>query len=150
MPVIQSLHNFRILCANGLFYRDGKVCEECFEKSLFQGVIHKCYKDSRLITACVAKMISRHWKNKTWKNLIDYYITASNFTKNKYIEAGIPESRILVKPNFVYPETKSINESVDKKLNKTVSSGSSTTLIESKTYENPQFLRMKDLMSKLG
>ena len=47
-------------------------------------------------------------------------------------------------------DTKSINESVATKLNKTVSTGSSTTLIESKTYENPQFLRMKDLMGKLG
>ena len=47
-------------------------------------------------------------------------------------------------------ETKSINESVATRLNKTVSTGSSTTLIESKTYENPQFLRMKDLMGKLG
>jgi hypothetical protein len=47
-------------------------------------------------------------------------------------------------------ETKSINESVGEKLNKTVTTGSSTTLIESKTYENPQFLRMKDLMGKIG
>ena len=47
-------------------------------------------------------------------------------------------------------ETKSINESVSNKINKTVTTGSSTTLIESKTYENPQFLRMKDLMGKLG
>jgi hypothetical protein len=47
-------------------------------------------------------------------------------------------------------DTKSINESVGAKLNKSVSTGSSTTLIESKTYENPQFLRMKDLMGKLG
>ena len=47
-------------------------------------------------------------------------------------------------------ETKSMNESVETKLTKQVTSGSSTTLIESKTYENPQFMRMKDLMSKLG
>ena len=47
-------------------------------------------------------------------------------------------------------DTKSINESVATRLNKSVSTGSSTTLIESKTYENPQFLRMKDLMGKLG
>jgi hypothetical protein len=47
-------------------------------------------------------------------------------------------------------ETKPMNESVETKLNKQVSTGSSTTLIESKTYENPQFMRMKDLMSKLG
>jgi hypothetical protein len=55
-----------------------------------------------------------------------------------------------IKDELTKVETKSINESVATKLNKTVSTGSSTTLIESKTYENPQFLRMKDLMGKLG
>ena len=46
-------------------------------------------------------------------------------------------------------ETKTVNESVEKTINNTMSSGSATTLIESKTYENPQFLRMKDLMTKI-
>ena len=55
-----------------------------------------------------------------------------------------------IKDELSKVETKSINESVGSKLNKTVTTGSSTTLIESKTYENPQFLRMKDLMGKLG
>jgi hypothetical protein len=55
-----------------------------------------------------------------------------------------------IKEELSKSETKSINESVEKKINNTVSSGSATTLIESKTYENPQFLRMRDLMSKIG
>ena len=55
-----------------------------------------------------------------------------------------------LKDELVKTESKPMNESVEVKLNKQVSSGSSTTLIESKTYENPQFLRMKDLMGKLG
>ena len=55
-----------------------------------------------------------------------------------------------IKDELSKVDTKSINESVGAKLNKSVSTGSSTTLIESKTYENPQFLRMKDLMGKLG
>ena len=55
-----------------------------------------------------------------------------------------------IKGELSKTETKSMNESVGTKLNKQVSTGSSTTLIESKTYENPQFMRMKDLMSKLG
>ena len=55
-----------------------------------------------------------------------------------------------IKDELTNVDTKSINESVGTRLNKTVSTGSSTTLIESKTYENPQFLRMKDLMGKLG
>jgi len=55
-----------------------------------------------------------------------------------------------IKGELSKPDTKSINESVETRLTKQVSSGSSSTLIESKTYENPQFMRMKDLMSKLG
>ena len=54
-----------------------------------------------------------------------------------------------IKDELSTTDSKSMNESVEVKLNKSVSSGSSTTLIESKTYENPQFLRMKDLMSKI-
>ena len=55
-----------------------------------------------------------------------------------------------IKDELSKTESTPINESVETKLNKGVSTGSSTTLIESKTYENPQFLRMKDLMSKIG
>ena len=66
---------------------------------------------------------------------------------------SLKESKNLyksIKDELGKVETKSINESVGTKINKTVSTGSSTTLIESKTYENPQFLRMKDLMGKIG
>ena len=66
---------------------------------------------------------------------------------------SLKESKSLyrsIKDELGKTETKSINESVEKKINNTVSSGSAVNLIESKTYENPQFLRMKDLMSKLG
>ena len=45
--------------------------------------------------------------------------------------------------------SKSINESVGK-IDKVVTTGSSATLMENKTYEAPQFLRIKDLMSKIG
>ena len=55
-----------------------------------------------------------------------------------------------IKDELSKPESAPMNESIETKLNKNVSTGSSTTLIESKTYENPQFLRMKDLMSKIG
>jgi hypothetical protein len=67
--------------------------------------------------------------------------------------ATLKESKQLyrsIKDQLSNPESKPINETVDRRINKTVSSGSSASLIESKTYENPQFLRMKDLMGKLG
>jgi hypothetical protein len=56
----------------------------------------------------------------------------------------------VVKEELTKTDTKSLNESVGNKLTKSVQSGSSTTLIESKTYENPQFMRIKDLITKIG
>jgi hypothetical protein len=65
---------------------------------------------------------------------------------------SLKESKQLyktVKDELSNTETKNISESVERQLNSAKTSGSSTTLIESKTYENPQFLRIKDLMNKL-
>lgn len=104
IPVIQSLHNFRLLCSNGLFYRNHMVCEECLNKTLWRGVYHRCYKNSRLITAAVVWMLEKHWKQRTWLDMVDFYIVASEFTRQKYIEGGIPPEKIAVKPNFVYPD----------------------------------------------
>jgi hypothetical protein len=66
---------------------------------------------------------------------------------------SIKESKGLykvIKEELTKTDTKSLNESVGNKLTKSVQSGSSTTLIESKTYENPQFMRIKDLITKIG
>ena len=65
---------------------------------------------------------------------------------------SLKESKQLyktIKDQLGHVDTKNINESVDKVVNNSMSSGSSQNLIESKTYENPQFLRIKDLMSKI-
>ncbi len=105
VPVVHSQHNFRLVCANGLFFRNNHVCEDCLEKSLWHGVIHRCYKNSRFITAMVAWLLNGHWKKGTWKKMVDYYITATEFSRQKLIQAGLAASKILVKPNFVdmYP-----------------------------------------------
>lgn len=101
IPVIQSLHNFRLLCSNALFYRNKKPCEDCLEKNLWQGVHHKCYRNSWLLTGFVASAIDGHWKKKTWTKKVAMYITAAEFTRQKYIQGGIPEEKIVVKPHFL-------------------------------------------------
>lgn len=103
VPVVQSQHNFRLKCANGLLYRQNKVCEECVKKSLWQGIYHGCYRDSRLLTAFIAGTLMDHWRKRTWHNAVDIYISASQFGKQKLIEMGLPGEKIAVKPNFVYP-----------------------------------------------
>jgi glycosyltransferase involved in cell wall biosynthesis len=104
VPVVQTLHNYRLFCAAAAFYRDGRVCEECLEKSRWQAVRHGCYRQSRSASAAVAAMLSFHHWYGTWKNLVNCYIALSEFSRAKFIEAGLPPEKIVVKPNFVLPD----------------------------------------------
>ncbi len=109
IPVVQTLHNFRIFCANGLLLRGEKICEECIPKGirlLANAIKYGCYKGSRIHTIPIALTEWWHWINKTWINKIDAYITLSEFSKKKFIEAGLPEEKIFVKPNFVLESPK--------------------------------------------
>ena len=79
IPVIQTLHNFRLLCPAATFYRNNKVCEECVSHSLWHGVYHGCYRDSRPTTAVVALTLAWHRQAGTWRELVDCYIALSEF-----------------------------------------------------------------------
>ncbi len=104
IPVVQTLHNYRLMCAAGVFYRDGHVCEECVEKSLWSGVRHGCYHDSKLATAVVAGMTAVHRGLHTWTRPTHFYIALCNFARKKFIDSGLPAERVFVKPNFVHPD----------------------------------------------
>ena len=105
VPVVQTLHNYRLLCANALFFREGKICEDCLGATApLAGVYHSCYRGSRTATGVVSAMNSVHHWMKTWSSMIDVYIALTEFARQKYIEGGIPEIKIRVKPNFVDPD----------------------------------------------
>lgn len=100
VPVVQTLHNFRLLCANAIFMRDGRVCEDCLSRSVpFAGVLHKCYRNSRTASAGVAAMVTLHRALGTWRNMVDVYIALSEFARNKFVAGGLPQHKIVVKPN---------------------------------------------------
>lgn len=101
IPVVQTLHNFRLLCPAATFFRDGEVCEECTDHSLWRGIYHGCYRDSRPTTAAVALMLTWHRLAGTWSELVDCYIALSDFSRNKFVAAGFPAEKVFVKPNFV-------------------------------------------------
>jgi glycosyltransferase involved in cell wall biosynthesis len=105
VPVVQTLQNFRLLCPNGLFLRQGKVCEDCLGKFIpYPGVIHGCYRDSKIASAGVATMLSVHRALGTWKNLVDRYIALTNYDRDKFIQGGIPAAKIAIKPNIIHPD----------------------------------------------
>src|ERR1039457_6875638 len=56
VPVIQTLHNYRLFCPAATFFREGKVCEDCLGKSPWQAVRHACYRQSRSASAALAGM----------------------------------------------------------------------------------------------
>ncbi len=104
VPVVQTLHNYRLLCPAGNFLRQGRVCEECVKHTLFRSVWHGCYKDSRRASATVALMLATQRALGTWKEKVDCYIARTNFAREKFIQGGLPADRIVVKPCFVHPD----------------------------------------------
>jgi glycosyltransferase involved in cell wall biosynthesis len=104
IPVVQTLHNFRLLCPAATFYRDGHVCEECSERSLWRGLFYGCYRESRTETAGVALALEAHRLLRTWTRMVDSYVTLTEFARRKFMAGGLPPARIVTKPNFVHPD----------------------------------------------
>lgn len=105
IPVVQTLHNYRFLCANALLARKGRVCEECLGRQWpWPAVRHRCYKNSMWASFVVAAGNVLH--NKLGSNNMPhvYFLTASEFARSRFIKAGWDASRIRVKPNLI-PKT---------------------------------------------
>jgi glycosyltransferase involved in cell wall biosynthesis len=104
-PVVQTVHNYRLFCPNGLLYRGARPCEECLGKRLaWPGVLHGCYRGSRPASAAVAAMLATHRLLGTWADKVHTYIALSEFARDKLVRGGLPAERIRVKPNFVDPD----------------------------------------------
>lgn len=99
VPLVQTVHNFRLLCPGATFFRDGKICEDCLAKGQRCAVKHACYRKSKLQTLTVA--LSNRLYRRTYRSL--HYICLTQFTKDK-LSSLVPADRIFVKPNFTYDE----------------------------------------------
>ncbi|GAB4494480.1 MAG: glycosyltransferase family 4 protein [Raineya sp.] len=115
IPIVFTLHNFRLLCANALLLRQGKICELCTQSVLpLSAIRYACY-DNRLLSAQITMLSTFHKIAGTWKNKVDAYICFSNFAKKKFLHSALklPEERLFVKPNFV--EDKGEGEAKERK-----------------------------------
>ncbi|MDD3296621.1 MAG: glycosyltransferase [Candidatus Omnitrophica bacterium] len=105
IPVIKTLHNYRLICPGAVLFREGMVCEHCVgRKYPWAGTIHACYRNSHLQTAYVNMVFNLHRCLKTWSKQVDIYIALTRFARNKYIQGGLPKDKIIVKPNFIYSD----------------------------------------------
>lgn len=101
VPVVQTLHNFRLLCPQAMFLREGRICESCLGHLPWAGVRHGCFRDSVPMTAVMGTMIGVHRALGTWQRHVDRYIALNEFCRRKFVEGGLPAERMVVKPNFV-------------------------------------------------
>ena len=102
VPVVQTLHNYRLLCPGANFLRDGRVCEACLRQPVaWPGIAHGCYLGSRRATAAVVAIQTAHRAMRTWQTKVNVYVALSEFARRKSVEGGLPGNRIVVKPNFV-------------------------------------------------
>lgn len=103
VPVVQTMHNFRMLCPAGTFYRKGRVCENCARSGLECALKHSCYRNSFLQTAGVTGMTQFHRMTGIWKNV--HFICLTEFNKEKLLLINrrrqlIDPKKVYVKPNF--------------------------------------------------
>lgn len=101
VPVVQTLHNYRLLCPQAMLLRDGRICEECIGGLPWQSVRHRCYRGSLAQSGALAGMLTLHRSLQTYRRKVGRYIALTEFGRQKFIEGGLPAERIRVKPNFV-------------------------------------------------
>ncbi len=102
VPVVQTLHNYRLLCLNAYLFRDGHPCQECVGRLIpFPGVRYACYRHSRQQSLAVAAMLTSHRLRGTWHTEVDRFIALSEFARQRFIDGGLPAEKITVKSNFL-------------------------------------------------
>ena len=102
VPVVQTLHNYRLLCPAATFYRDGSPCEDCLGKQFpWPAIVHRCYRKSIPASGMASLMLAAHRSAHTYSSKVNAYITFNRFSRDKFIAGGIPAERIHIKPNFV-------------------------------------------------
>jgi glycosyltransferase involved in cell wall biosynthesis len=101
VPVVMTLHNYRLLCANALLFRDGRPCEDCVGGHPWQAVRHRCYRGSLATSAVAAGTIALNRRLETWHRRVGMFLATTSFARGRFIAGGLPADRIRVKPHFV-------------------------------------------------
>ena len=99
-PLLVTLHNFRIACANALFFRDGRPCLDCLGTAGWSGIRHRCYRDSAVASAAVSLTSAVQRRAGIWERDVDGVIAHSQFTADVFATSGVPRELIHLSDNF--------------------------------------------------
>lgn len=101
VPVVATIHNYKLACASGDFFRDGAVCHSCADGLPAAAVRHGCYRGSRVATAPVALSIAAH--RRSWRSLVAAYVCISASQRDLLRGVGLPAERVFVRHNMIPP-----------------------------------------------
>lgn len=100
VPSVMTLHNFRLLCPQAMFLREGRLCEDCVGHVPWRAVMHQCYRGSAVQTGVLAASVTLHRMLGTYRH-VDRFVALSQFARDKFVAGGLPAERVVVKSNFV-------------------------------------------------
>jgi glycosyltransferase involved in cell wall biosynthesis len=101
VPVVQTLHNFRLLCPQGTFLKHGAVCQACVNRLPWRAIPGKCYRDSALQSSLLTGLLATHSWLGTYRHKVTRFIALSAFSRSRFIDGGLPAEKLRIKPNFV-------------------------------------------------
>lgn len=101
IPVVQTLHNFRLVCPQAMLLRDGNHCESCVGKLPWRAVIHRCYRRSLPQSALTAGMLGWQYLRGVWHQKISRFIVLNQLCHDVFSRGGLPREKLCIKPNFV-------------------------------------------------
>lgn len=100
--VVQTLHNFRLVCPGNTMFRNNHLCSDCVGKPIaWPSILHACYRGDRQATAVSAAMLAYHGARGTWSHSVDVYVALSEFNRSLFHNAGFAAASLFVKPNFL-------------------------------------------------
>ncbi len=106
LPVVQTLHNFRLVCPQAMLVRRGRSCTDCVGHLPWRGIVRRCYRQSFLQTSAVAAMLVMHRLRRTWQHDVTRYIALNQMCRDIFSEGGLPLEKLVIKPNFVVAQGK--------------------------------------------
>lgn len=104
IPIVLTMHNYRLICANAELIRNNKACLDCVKKTFpLNGIRYSCYRSSKIQSLIVTLMASYHKIIGTWHNKVDGFIALTNYSKNLFIQSSISlnPNKVFIKPNFI-------------------------------------------------
>ena len=101
IPVVQTLHNFRLVCPQAMLLRDGQHCDACVGRLPWRAIVHRCYRDSLPQSTLTSVMLTTQRLRRIWHEQVSRFIVLNQLCLETFVRGGLPANKLRIKPNFV-------------------------------------------------